>query len=108
MSGFDLWLTIVALAGVTLFTRSATLFLPAGIELSPRVQRALRYAGPCILMAIVVPDLLRHDGAIDLGPDNRRLMAALVAVATFVVTRSAPLTILVGLLVLTGLRLVAL
>ena len=105
MSGLPLWILIVALSAVTLFTRAAMLFLPPGVRLSSRVQRALRYAGPCILMAIVVPDLLRHHGAVDLGLDNIRLMAALVAVAIFVVTRSAPLTILVGLLALTALRL---
>ena len=105
MSTVELWVVIIGLSGVTLLTRASMLFLPPRLQLSLRLQRALRYAGPCILMAIVVPDLLRHDGAISVGFDNIRLVAALVAVAAFFVTRSAPVTIVIGMLCLTALRL---
>jgi branched-subunit amino acid transport protein len=107
MSDARVWPIIVALSCVTLATRAGMLFLPAWLRLSPRLQRALRYAGPCILMAIVVPDLLLHDGRIDLALDHHRLYAALVAIAVFLATRSAALMIVVGLLALTALRLLA-
>ncbi len=107
MNSLTLWTTIVALAAVTLTTRVVVLFLPTRLRLSPRLQRALRYAGPCILMAIVVPDLLHHGDAIDVGLDNRRLYAALVAVVVFLATRSAALMIVAGLAVLTALRLLS-
>lgn len=105
MSGLALWSTIIGLAVVTLLTRVVVLFLPARFQLSPRLQRALRYAGPCVLMAIVVPDLVFHDGTLDAGFDNQRLHAALVAVVVFLATRSAALMIGAGLLTLTALRL---
>ncbi len=104
MSDGALWATIVGLSLVTLATRAAILYLPARVRLPSRLQRALRYAGPCILMAIVVPDLLRHDGAVDLGADNIRLLASLAAVAVFFITRSAAIMIATGLLALTVLR----
>jgi len=107
MSGSELWLTLVGLSLVTLVTRASMLFLPTRLQPTPRVQRALRYAGPCVLVAIVIPDLLRRDGAIDLGFDNIRLLASLFAVLVFFVTRSALLTILLGLFALTALRLFA-
>jgi branched-subunit amino acid transport protein len=105
MSAIEIWITIVAMAAVTLATRASMLFLPERVQLPPRVQRALRYAGPCVLVAIVAPDLLRHEGHVDLGFDNIRLIASLVAVAVCLVTRSALLTIVFGLLALTALRL---
>jgi len=105
MSAVETWITIVAMAATVLATRAGMLFLPERVRLPPRVQRALRYAGPCVLVAIVVPDLLRHDGRIDLGFDNIRLMASLIAVVVCLVTRSVLLTIVFGLLALTALRL---
>jgi branched-subunit amino acid transport protein len=105
MSAIELWIAIVALAGVTLVTRASMLFLPARIQLPPRLQRALRYAGPCVLAAIVMPDLLRRNGAIDIGLDNIRLVAALVGVVVFLMTRNAVMTIVAGLVALTVLRL---
>ena len=104
MSDVGLWSIIVALSCVTLATRAGVLFLPAWLRLSQRLQRALRDAGPCILVAIVVPDLLRHDDHLDLALDNVRLYAALVAVAVFIATRNAALMIVIGLLALTALR----
>jgi len=106
MSGMALWSIIIALSCVTLATRAGVLFLPPWLRLSPRLQRALRYAGPCVLVAIVVPDLLQHGGRVDLALDNIRLYAALVAVAVFLATRSAALMIVIGLLALTALRLI--
>ena len=105
MSPLELWITIVAMAATVLLTRSGMLFLPERVKLPPRLQRGLRYAGPCVLVAIVVPDLLRHQGHVDLGFDNIRLMAAIVAIAVCLATRSALLTIVFGLLALTALRL---
>lgn len=105
MTTVELWTTLVGLALVTLVTRASMLFLPVRLQPGPRVQRALRYAGPCVLIAIIGPDLIRHDGAIDFGFHNIRLMAALVATVTFLVTRSALMTILMGLVALTALRL---
>ena len=106
MSALELWLTIVALAAVTLITRAGMLFLPARIKLGPSVQRALRHASPCALAAIVVPDLLRHQGAVDVGFDNLRLYAALVAIVIFLASRNPLLTIASGLLAFTAFRLI--
>lgn len=105
MSATEVWLTIFGMCAVVLTTRASMLFLPARFVLPPRAQRALRYAGPCVLVAIVVPDLLVHEGRIDASFDNIRLVAALVAVGTFYLTKSALATIVVGLLALTALRL---
>ena len=71
-----------------------------GGTLPPAVQRALRYVPPAALTAIILPALLRPDGALEVGPGNTRLIAGLAAGLVAWRTRSALLTIAVGMLLL--------
>ena len=72
---------------------------------SARLQRALRYAPACALIAIIVPDLMTSNGALALSTHNIRLIAALISVPVFLATRNMLTTIVVGMLALTALRL---
>lgn len=105
MSELAIWITIIGLTGVTLLTRAGFLLLPQRYALPPRLQRALRYAPACALIAIVVPDLMTSHGALALSFSNIRLLAALIAVPVFLVTRNMLATIAAGMLALTVLRL---
>lgn len=99
------WLAILGVVATTLVTRSSFILLGDRAKLPPLVERALRYAPACALAAIIGPDVLMHDGALDLGPANFRLLAAVAAGAVFAFTRSMIWTIVAGMAAFTVLRL---
>lgn len=93
------WVTIV-LAGIGTFAMRAS-FLAAAHRLAavpPWVQRLLRQIPPAALAAMVLPALLRADGAID--PLHPRFAAGLVAALVAWRTHNTALTLVVGMGVL--------
>lgn len=80
-------LTIVAMAGVTYFTRSAPLLALAGRTLAPWAIRLLAHVPAAVLAALVAPALLRPEGRIDVGFGNVVLWAGLASFALAVRTR---------------------
>jgi len=111
MTSLEIWLTIIGMAVITLFARTALYLLPARYQLPTNIQRGLRYAPACALMAIIVPDLLLthggpEAGTLDLSLDNARLIAGLIAAAAFLYKRDMLLTIVVGMVAFTVLRLI--
>ena len=64
------------------------------------VQRSLRFIAPSVLAAIVLPALVRPEGAIDLTPENLRLLAGVAAGVVAWRTKNVVLTTLAGLGVL--------
>lgn len=105
MSDLDMWLIIALLTLATVLTRSSLFLLGGKINLPPRIQHALRYAPAAALAAIVVPDLVIADGAINLTWMNPKLLAGIGAAAFFVYTRHLLGTIVVGMALFTVLRL---
>jgi branched-subunit amino acid transport protein len=92
------WLAILAITAATVVTRSALHVADSRWQLPPQLDAALRYAPGCALAAIVLPDLAHGaDGALRLGLDNHRLLAALAAAGICAYTRSALGTILGGM-----------
>jgi len=109
MSPTEIWLTIVGMGCITVITRTSFFMLPDRFQLPPRIQRALRYAPACALVAIIVPDLLlarggAHPGTLDLSMENARLVAALIAMLVFFYKRDMLLMIVVGMLTFSALR----
>jgi branched-subunit amino acid transport protein len=100
-----IWLAILGVAGATVLTRATLLLAGERLRLPPLADRALAYAPACALAAIVVPDLVLSRGELLLALGNYRLIAALVATAAFVLSRSLLATIAVGMAVFTALRL---
>lgn len=105
MEAIWVWVTIVGLTAATFITRSGFLLLGDRVNLPARVERALRYAPACALVAIVLPELVYSKGQLQLGFENFRLLAALAAGAFFYFKRDLLLTIIFGMVVFTGLRL---
>jgi branched-subunit amino acid transport protein len=105
MHDWEIWVTIFALVLATVLTRSAFWMLGRHVVLPKRVQEALRYAPACALAAIIVPDLLFDSGALHLAWSNHKLLAAAGAVAFYLLKRDMLLTILVGMILFTALRL---
>ena len=93
------WLAIV-LSGAGTFAMRLS-FLAVAHRMAavpPAVQRLLRQIPPAALAALVVPALLRPEGAIDLT--HPRLAAGLIAAVVAWRTRNITLTLVGGMAVL--------
>ena len=91
-------LGVFVLAGAaTYLTRLSFIALEGRLRLPAWFRHALQYVPAAILTALITPDLLLRDGVLSVGPDNHRLLAALVAVGVAAWSRSVGLTIAVGM-----------
>jgi branched-subunit amino acid transport protein len=101
-----LWLTIL-LAGVATFATRLSFIQLYGRKTVPAwLERSLRFVPPAVLSAIIVPELLVHDGGLDFSPGNFRLLAGIVAGLVAWRTKSVMLTVVVGMVVLWVLQLI--
>jgi len=91
-------LSIVIIGVLTYFMRVAFIG-PSRLSLPPAFERALRFVPPAALAALVVPDMVGHNGALVLSLANPRLIAGLVAVVIAWRTRRVALTLIVGMAV---------
>jgi branched-subunit amino acid transport protein len=98
-------IVILGLGIVTVATRASFFVLPARIELPATVERALRYAPACALVAIIAREVLAPRGTAKLTLDNDQLWGVVAAAVIFVRTRSMIVMMLVGMGVFTLLRL---
>ena len=107
MTPLEIWLTILVMGLVTFLTRLSFIMAWGRIEMPEWVRRALRYVPPAVLSAIILPELLRPGGEpIDISWQNERLLAGLVAAVVAWRTRNALLTIVIGLAVFWGLKVI--
>lgn len=104
MNDTDTWLTIFWLTVSTILTRSSFFLLGNAVKFPPAVQHALRYAPAAALAAIVVPDLLLSGGAVTVSLANPKLLAGVGAAVFFVATGRLLGTIVVGMGLLTVIR----
>lgn len=106
MSALEVWLTIILLTVATILTRSSFFLLGHAVKLPPKVQHALRYAPAAALAAIVAPDLVLANDALQLTWENPKLMAGIGAAAFFLGTRHLLGTIVVGMALYTLLHVI--
>ncbi|HLE28323.1 MAG TPA: AzlD domain-containing protein [Anaerolineales bacterium] len=92
-----LWPTILFMGFVTYTLRLSFIVLLERWEVPPLVQRGLRFVPPAVLSAIIFPEVLRPNGALDLSPGNARLIAGLLATLVAWSTKNMLLTIAVGM-----------
>ena len=104
MSNAEIWLTIILLTVATVVTRSSFFLLGHAVKLPPKVQHALRYAPAAALAAIVAPDLVLVNGAMQLTWANPKLLAGIGAAAFFLTTRHLLGTIIAGMALYSLLR----
>lgn len=95
------WLPALAIAGLLTFgIRLSFIALLGKVELPPVLTRALRFVPPAVLSAIILPEVLVRDGALDLRTGNVRIVAGVLAAVVAWRTRNVVLTIAVGMAVL--------
>lgn len=97
MNDTTLWLTILGAGLCTWLLRLSFIELWQWMSVPPLVNRALRYVPPAVLAALVVPALVRSGGAVDLSPDNLRLVAGIVAAVVAWFSRSVLATLAAGM-----------
>ena len=95
-----LWLTMIAIGVATFLLRLSFISVLGRIEIPDLVRRALRFVPPAVLTAIIFPELLIHEGTLNLSLSNDRLIAGLLAAVVAWRTKNVVLTILVGMLFL--------
>jgi len=89
--------TAIVLSGIGTYAMRASFlaFAHRLVDVPPGIQRLLRQIPPAALAAIVLPALLRPEGAFDLA--QARLWAGLVAALVAWKTRNIALTLVVGM-----------
>ncbi|HEY1014671.1 MAG TPA: AzlD domain-containing protein [Herpetosiphonaceae bacterium] len=95
----SLLLTLVAIGLITFGQRFAFIALQGRWAPPDWLTRALRFVPVAVLSAIIVPDLVLRDNALDLSPTNPRLICGLVAGLVAWRTKNVLLTIGAGLAV---------
>lgn len=97
MNDTVLWGTILAAGLCTWLLRLSFIEAWRWLSIPPLVDRALRYVPPAVMAALVLPALLRSGGAIDVSPDNLRLLAGIAAAGIAWYSRSVLLTLAAGM-----------
>ncbi len=92
------WLMIAGMALVTFLIRYGLIGLSGRIQLSPRIEKGLRFLPPAVLTAIVVPAVMFPNGdTLEFGLDNPRVIGALSCVIVGLWTKNLLLTIISGM-----------
>lgn len=97
------WLTIVACGIVTYATRLSFIAVHERIAVPDWFARALTFVPVAVLSAIILPEILVLNDALNLSLLNPRLLAGIVAVVVAWRTRNVWATIAVGMVALWGL-----
>jgi branched-subunit amino acid transport protein len=100
MSPLSMWAAIVAIGLLTFTYRWSFVILFERLTVPPWLQRMLRFVPIAALTAIITPELLIQQGALNLSALNTRLIAGAIASLVAYKTRNVLVTIVVGMLVL--------
>lgn len=103
MSTLALWAIILGGMLVTYATRLSFLVLVPHDRLPLPARRALRFVPPAVLAAIILPELTRPAGTLDLTIGNVRLIAGVLAALVAWRFKNTWLTIAAGMIALWAL-----
>jgi branched-subunit amino acid transport protein len=96
----NIWLVLLIGGLLTFLIRFSFIYLFGRFQIPETVRKALHYVPPAVLSAIVFPELLLHDGGLNLSFGNFRLLAGLVAVLVAWFSKNTLVTILGGMIAL--------
>ena len=94
------WIIILGMGLITHSQRLSMILTSGRFTISGPWRRALRFAPAAVLSAILVPEMLRPSGALDISLGNERMLAGLVAIVVAWRTQNMVLTVAVGMIVL--------
>jgi branched-subunit amino acid transport protein len=97
-----LWLTVVGMGLITWTLRASMMAGLGDRELPEWLKRALPFAPPAVLTAIVITQVLKgaSGGPLQISLGNERIYAWLIAAAVAWKTKNVVATLLVGMLAL--------
>jgi len=105
MSAFTFWLAVAGAGAITFALRLSFIARMGRIKIPVLLSRALRFVPAAVFTAVVIPLLFYVDGAVEVSFGNERLLAGVAAVLIAWRTRSVPLTLVGGMVVLWMLQL---
>jgi len=94
----NIWPVVLVGGLLTFLIRLSFILLIGQRQVPSWLQRSLRYVPPAVLTAIILPEMLVHGDHLDLSFGNARLLAGVLAALVAWRTRSAVLTILIGMI----------
>ena len=97
MSQAWLWATIIIIGLLTLSIRLSFMVFLGKMEVSPIVQRALRFVPIAVLSALIAPALFLTSGSLNLSLSNSHLIAGALAILVAWRTKNVLLTIFSGM-----------
>jgi branched-subunit amino acid transport protein len=106
LSSFEIWAVILGLTVITFITRGFFLLVGERMELSEILQNALRYAPAAALVAIIAPEMFFTVGSSDMDISSPYFWSGICSIIAFWLTKSMLLTIILGMLAFTAIRLV--
>ncbi len=95
-----IWLIMIGLAIGTFLIRASFIILIGERQLPPLLSRSLRFVPASILSALVLPQILTRNSALQISFTNPQLTAGLVAAVVAWRTKNVLFTILSGMVVL--------
>ncbi|XDZ64828.1 AzlD domain-containing protein [Alphaproteobacteria bacterium LSUCC0684] len=100
-----IWAVMIAAGLMTFAARYSMIGLLGDRPIPERLKRLLGYVGPAVMAAIIAPEVLVTGDMINVM-DNPRIPAFIGASIVAFWTRSVPLTILTGMLLLWGIEFI--
>ncbi len=104
----DVWIIIGCMTLITIVTRSLFLMTGTTVNISPGIQRALRFAPAATLTALILPSMVTFNHVLtpaSINPlTNPKLAASIVAGIIFFYTRHMMLMITLGMALYAALR----
>lgn len=100
ISGLGAWLTVIVAGLVTLGIRASFIVLPPDTQVPGWLRGSLKYVAAAVLPALIAPEVLFRDAASGDLLNVYRIIAAVIAAAFAIRTRSTVGTLVVGMVVL--------
>ena len=97
MSTQTIWITFILMGILTYGLRLSFILVAGRFDLPVLIRRALNYAPPAVLLALIGPAILVRGGELALWASNERIWAGLVAALVAWSTRNILATILTGM-----------
>lgn len=92
-----IWIGLAGLFLMTALTRCAVLLWPRPIALTPRLQRALRFAPMAAIAAVIVPSVLFQSHGVVVDLIHPKTLSVAASLAAWWLTRQMASCLLTGL-----------
>jgi branched-subunit amino acid transport protein len=102
----NIWLVMLLGGALTFLMRLSFIYLFGCFDMPAVVKRMLRFVPPAVLSALIAPALFLPNNKLDLGLDNHRLLAGVIAILVAWRTKNTLLTILAGMAALLILQII--